>query len=349
MSLSEFLSADVDTIWPWARSGLAWWRDELVGLLPAGARAAFEMRPSLTAEPLAEGGYRLTRHGRTVMQSFGAQSLGASVRPRPVTLRLPREAALVRQAPAPPVADRDLRRMLELDIDRLTPFRADQVFVDVVAGEAGSRTALVAAIPRERATAAFEHAEAAGLDPRALGIGGATSAELAIDFLPRMREAKAVPTPRFGPGLVWGAVALLVLANLGVAIGRDMFRLHELRQQIEAQQPQVADALALRRKVLGETRRRTDILQRRAAGEPLRMLDTVTAALPPGAWVDRLAWDGKSVRISGYRQEQIDVAAALRSAPLARNVRNSGTEILTRQAAGLPFDLTADVAPPARR
>jgi Tfp pilus assembly protein PilN len=247
------------------------------------------------------------------------------------------------------VGDRDVRRMLELDIDRLTPFRADQVFVDVVPGEAGSRTALVAAIPRERATEAFEQARAAGLDPRALGIDGATPREQALDFLPQMRVAGAVPAPRFGPGLVWGVVALLVLANLGVAIGRDMLRLHDLRQQIETQQPQVADAQALRRKVLGETRRRTDILQRRAAGEPLRMLDTVTGALPPGAWVDRLAWDGKSVRISGYRQEQIDVAAALRAAPLARNVRNSGTEILTRQAAGLPFDLTADIAQPAGR
>jgi general secretion pathway protein L len=128
-----------------------------------------------------------------------------------------------------------------------------------------------------------------------------------------------------------------------------MLRLRDLRQQIEAQQPQVADAQALRRKVLGETRRRTDILQRRALGEPLRMLDTVTSAMPPGAWVNRLAWDGKSVRVSGYRQEAVDAAAALRAAPLARNVRNSGTEILTRQAAGLPFDLTADIAPPVSR
>jgi general secretion pathway protein L len=343
VSLSGFLSADVNTIWPWVRSGLVWWRDELIGMLPVGARAAFEMRPSLTAEPLADGGYRLTRHGRTVMQS-----LAASGRRRPVTLRLPREAALIREAPAPPVADRDVRRMLELDIDRLTPFRAEQVFVDVVPGAAGSRSALVAAIPRERAIEAFERASSAGLDPRALGLAGATAAEEALDFLPRMREAKAVAAPRFGPGMVWGVVALLVLANVGVAVGRDMLRLHGLRQQIEAEQPQVADAQALRRKVLGETRRRDDILQRRAAGEPLRVLDTLTNALPPGAWVDRLAWDGKAVRIGGYRQEQIDVAAALRMSPQVSNVRNSGTEILTRQTAGLPFDVTADIAPPVR-
>jgi general secretion pathway protein L len=344
VSLSELLSADVNTIWPWARSGIAWWLGELAAMLPAPARAAFEMRPSLTAEPLAEGGYRLTRHGRTVMQSPGATG-----RPRPVTLRLPRDAALIRQAPAPPVADRDLRRMLQLDIDRLTPFRAEQVFVDVIPGEAGSRTALVAAIPRERAIEALQQAVASGLDPRALGVDGATPAELALDFLPRMREAKAAPSRGVSPALVWSVVAALVLANLAVAIGRDMLRLHDLRQQIEAQQPQVADAQALRRKVLSETRRRSDILRRRATGDPLRVVDALTAALPPGVWVDRLAWDGKSVRIGGYRQEQIDVAAALRGAPQVSNLRNSGTEILTRQAAGLPFDLTADIRPPAAR
>jgi general secretion pathway protein L len=341
MTLSDLLNTDLATVRQWIRAGLAWWGGELAGLLPPQARAAFEMRPSLTAEPLAEGGYRLTRHGRTVMQSPG----GAR-RPRRVTLCLPRDAVLVRETVAPPVPERDLRRMLELDIDRLTPFRADQVFVAVVPGAAGSRTACVAAIPRELALLAVWEARAAGLEPRALGVAGGALAEEALDFLPRMREAKAIPGPRFGPALIWGVVGVLALANLGVAVGRDMLRQRGLQQQMDAQQAQVDDAQALRRKVLDENRRRSDILTRRAAGEPLRMLDAVTAAMPTGAWVDRLAWDGKTVRIAGYRQEQIDVAQALRAARPFRNVRNSGVDVLTRQTAGHPFDLTADVAKP---
>jgi general secretion pathway protein L len=342
MTLSELLNSDVETLVQWIRAGFAWWFGELAGLAPRQVREAFESRPSLTAEPLVDGGYRLTRHGRTVMQS-----VGSARRSRPVTLRLAPGAALIREVAAPPLPERDLRRMLELDIDRLTPFRSDQVFVAVVLGAAGSRVARVAAVPRETAILAVQQALAAGLEPRALGVAGAEAAEQAFDFLPRMRGDGAVPRPRFSPALIWGAVGALALANLGVAVGRDMLQIHGLQEQMDAQRPQVDDAQALRRKVLSENRRRADILARRAGGEPLRMLDAVTVAMPAGAWVDRLAWDGKSVRIAGYRQEQIDVAAALRAARPFSNVRNSGADVLTRQATGHPFDVTADMARPA--
>jgi general secretion pathway protein L len=345
VTLAELLRTDHTTAGRWLRSGLVWWASELVGMLPGPARRWFETRPSLTAQPL-EGGYRLTRNSRLVMESAGDAR-----RPRPVTLRLPREAALIREAPAPAMPEHDLRRMLELDIDRLTPFRPDQVFVAVVVEGGNSsgapRRAVVAAIQRDRAVAALEHARSSGLDPRALGVDANSPAEAALDFLPKMREADLAPRPSANRALIWGAVALLAVANLGAAIGRDTLTLNGLRKRIELQRAQVSQVQTLRRKVLSEEHRRADIISRRAAGEPLRMLNALTGAVPNGAWIDRLAFDGQSVRVSGYRQDQVDVAAALRAAPLLVNVRNSGSDVLTRQAAGQPFDLTVDLRKPA--
>ena len=335
MTLSELLNSDMTTLGQWLVEGLRWWTAELTGMLPASARGWFETRPSLSAEPIPGGGYRFTRDGRLVMEgpARGRQ-------PRAVTLRLPREAALVREVPAPALPERDLKRMLALDIDRLTPFRADQVFVDVIPG---TPRALVAAIRREDALAALEQARSAGLDPRALGLAGGSVREQALDFLPVMRQAHATEGPSAGRRMIWAAIGVLVLANLAAAVGRDMLELHGLQQKLDAQQPAVARVANLRKHVLAEDARRADILARRTDGEPLRMLDSVTGAVPAGAWVDRLAFDGRSVRISGYRQDQIDITAALRGAPRLTNVRNSGGEVLTRQAAGQPFDVTADL------
>lgn len=341
MTLAELLSADHVTLGRWLGAGLAWWGGELVGMLPAPARRWFEARPSLTAELLADGGWRLTRNERVVMETAGDPR-----RPRPVTLRLPREAALIREAPAPAMPDHDLRRMLELDIDRLTPFRPDQVFVDVVVEDA-PRRAVVAAIQRDLAIQALERARAAGLDPRVLGVAADSPAEAALDFLPKMREAQLAPRPSANRTFIWGAVAVLVLLNIAAAIGRDMLDLRALRDRVEDQRPRVSQVQTLRRKVLSEDHRRADLLARRASGEPLRMLDALTAAVPDGAWIDRLVFDGQSARVSGYRQDQVDVAAALRAAPALVNVRNSGTDVLTRQAAGQPFDLTVDLTRPA--
>jgi general secretion pathway protein L len=341
VTLAELLNSDVATVGRWLGSGLVWWAGELLGMLPAPVRRWFETRPSLIAEPLAGGGYRLTRNGRVVMEAAGDGR-----RPRPVTLRLPREAALIRETPAPGLPDHDLRRMLELDIDRLTPFRPDQVFVDVVV-DGSPRRAVVAAIQRDLAVRAIEHARASGLDPRVLGVAASSPAEAALDFLPKMRETLLEPGPSANRTLIWGAIAVLAVANLGAAIGRDMLDVRALRARVEGQRPQVSQVRALRRKVLSEERRRSEIVTRRTGGEPLRMLDALTGALPDGAWVDRLVFDGRAVRVSGYRQDQVDVAAALRAAPLLVNVRNSGSDVLTRQAAGQPFDLTVDLRRPA--
>jgi Tfp pilus assembly protein PilN len=340
VTITNLLNTDVNDLGQWFNAGLRWWLDELAGMLPASARGAFEGRPSLTAELTAGGGYRLSRHGRTVMESPGA------VRRRPVTLRLPREAALVVEVPAPPLAQRDLRRMLELDIDRLTPFRTDQVFVDVVTKDAGPGRAIVAAILRDEAEAAIASAQAAGLDPQALTLAADAPAEQAIDFLPKMREAGVVPRGGSGARLIWAAVGVLLLANLAAFIGRDMWEVSNLRAQVDAQRPAVSQVMAVRRQVQAEDQRRADILARRTTGEPLRMLDAVTTATPSGAWVDRMVFDGQSVRLSGFRQDQIDVAAALKASPALTNVRRSGGEVLTRQTAGQPFDLTADIKKP---
>jgi Tfp pilus assembly protein PilN len=134
-----------------------------------------------------------------------------------------------------------------------------------------------------------------------------------------------------------------LILNFAAAIGRDIWQVRRLRDQLAAEQPAIDRVQALRRRVQREAARRADIIARRVSAEPLRMLDSVTGAIPNGAWVDRLAFDGQSVRVSGYRQDQIDVARGLRDAALLTNVRNSGAEASTRQAAGQPFDITADL------
>ena len=267
MTLSELLNSDVTTVGQWLRGGLAWWVGELAGMLPARARVWFETRPSLSAEPLEEGGYRFTRNGRTVMET-----LGAARRPRQVTLRLPREHVLLREVPAPAMPERDLRRMLQLDIDRLTPFRSNQVFVDVALGQTGSRSAIVAAVPREYAVEALAQASAAGLDARTLGVAGGSEAEQVLDFLPAMREAKVVPQARLtracGPRGPWWRS--WPLANSGRrGRGRDALEVAEpAAEDRRATRLEVDQVQTLRRgRCSPRSGWRADILRRRA-GEP---------------------------------------------------------------------------------
>jgi general secretion pathway protein L len=338
MSVQDLLNTDASNLARDLGAGFRWWLDELAQMIPQGWRQRLQGRPALTAEPAPDGGYRFSRSGRPA----AAPPRGRRTR---VLLRMPREQALVRRLDLPSLSETDTRRLLTLDIDRLTPFRADQVYAAVACGREsqaeGRRTAVLAVIPRAAAELAIEHARTSGLEPHELGISRPDGLEATLDFLPQTQGASQ---PRRGRLLVWALIALLAVANLALAILRDEASLSRLRSQAEAEQPTLQAAVRLRRQVMEEDARRQRIVLARRRKEPLRVIDAATRALPNGAWVQRMSWDGQALRLIGYKQEGVDVAAALRTSPVFANVRNSTVEVAGQSGAGQPFDVTADAA-----
>jgi hypothetical protein len=59
--------------------------------------------------------------------------------------------------------------------------------------------------------------------------------------------------------------------------------------------------------------------------------------------VQRFAWDGKVVRLSGYKRDGTDVIGALRKSPYFKDVRAANAEAMAEVPTGQPFDLSATV------
>lgn len=349
MSLADLLNGELPPAGRALRAGLDWWTAELLDMVPPAWRRALSGRPAVTAEVRADGRVRLVRDGREIHRAL------LRIRPLKVTLLLSPDEALTREATLPRLPDRDLRRLVALDLDRLTPFRPEQVFADVAVlgpdARPGLQRVLVAAVARDRAARALTQARAAGLEPAALSVADAPAG---IDFLPELRKADGRAGRRSRPGRgrwIWGVIALLAVGNLLVAVVRDSADTARLRAAVELQTPRVREAAALRRQVQEEAARRAAVGRQHGEGEPLRVLDALTRAIPDGAWVQRLTWDGRAVRLAGYRQDTVDLVAALRASPVFLNPRSSVPDTPARGAAGQPFDITAEVAsgpaPPA--
>ncbi len=342
MTTTDILNTEVEDLWPLVRRGFAWWTSELADLVPRRWRPAGGATPALHAEPTADGGYRFTRDGSPVASPAGG--------PAPkVTLLLSPDQALVRGVDLPAASDRDTRRLLALDIDRLTPFTAESVFTAIGVAEPeanGRRRAVIAAAPRGPVLEALDRARAAGLDPRAV-VPRAVDPEVGpLDFMPSIRQAVGASVDSRKRLWPWIAVGVLALANLAALIGRDMSDIAHRRSRLAQEQPTFDRALRIRSRVVAEERRRALNVAARARGEPLRVLVAVTEATPTSAWVQRFAWNGDAVRLAGFETEATDIAGALRRAPLLRRVRNSLTEASPKATAGQAFDVTADVAPP---
>jgi general secretion pathway protein L len=335
MSTIDRLNAGVFTYGRKLGDGLTWWLDELRALARSTFPASSRWARGLIAEGEEDGVYRLTRAGRPDRKH--------SPKDRPVkaALMLPPGVALTRLLWRPPLPERDLRRMTELDLDRLTPFRPESVYavIDILAqaDETGRRQVRVAVAPRAQTDELLARALRDGIRPTALLVSDGVGL---IDFLPKMGRRRSLAASRLALA-GWTLVSALLALNLGVAIWRDVQATDALQDRVAVEAPRMAHIAAARNQLARLRAQSAAQAAARIKDDPLRVLAGLSRALPADATVDRLAWDGASVRVVGEARNGVDVAAALRRDPLFTEVHPSDGE---GAAAGPQFDLTLTVA-----
>ena len=342
MTLQELLNADVRSIGALARQGLVWWIDELSSLLPVAWRESLSSRPKLLARIVPPEGWRFWKNGRPV----DAAALSPRARGK-VGLGLPADAVLVRDLRFPRLPLADVRRMVTLDIDRLSPLRSDLIHFDVAVVDrdagVGTQSVQLGVLPRTTAARWLEAAGAEGLVPAALGVAvDDGSPAHRFDFLPAVRAAAGEPVGGRARRYWWAAAVALLLVNLAALVGRDMLDISRLRRTVASQHAAVSAALQLRHRVETEDAQRRELVSRGVRGDPLRMLNALTLAVPAAAWVQHLEWNGQALRIVGFKAADVDMPAAIRGSPAFTNPRALTTDAPVRLGYGQPFDITAD-------
>jgi hypothetical protein len=335
---------DLQSLAALARRGLSWWAQELVDMLPASWRERLSARPRLFAQRLDDGRWRLWLDGR--QRSDGVTRSDA----RAVTgVLMGPGAVLVRKVETPPMSASDVRRMLTLDIDRLSPLEPARIHFDFEILDRGgpdkSQVVLLGVVERAAAAGALEAARNAGLRPGRLSVNlDERGFAPRFDFLPAVAEAGGSR----GLGrrsLWWAAVAALMAANLAAFIGRDMVDVSNWRNLVEAQRPGASAALRLRDRVEAEEARRRDLIAQGTRGEPLQILNTLTRTLPSSAWIQHLEWNGQTLRIVGFNSGGADMGAALTGTGEFANPRAQASDVAPRTASGQPYDVSADRRP----
>jgi Tfp pilus assembly protein PilN len=142
----------------------------------------------------------------------------------------------------------------------------------------------------------------------------------------------------------WAAVAVLLVLNLAGLVVRDMMDIARLRSAVDDQQTAVTAASQLQRRVQAEETQRRDLIARQMQNDPLHVLDALTRVMPASAWVQRLEWNGQTVRIVGFKSGDVDLLAALRTSPLFVNPRAASSDSPAKPGVSPPFDITVDVS-----
>ena len=334
--LSNILNADMATVGAELRRGFAWWTNELRQLVPARLRApaaAAGMGAHVSAD---EGSVALVRGGRAVARPEGRRvSAILAIHPRRV---------LVRDLELPRLSPRDSRAMVALDLDRLVPLQGDAVWFDLALGEpapgAALRPARLAVVPRATAAAALDLAASEGIDPAALSVARADGGA-EFDFLPAIRAAGR-PAPWWANAATWWTVAaILIAANIGFAVYRDVADIRRLRELTATQQDAVTLAQRARGRAVQEERRRAAMAAERTRREPLAVIAAGNAVLPLNAWVQRFQWDGQRMQISGSAPPDFDPVDTLRRSDRFAEPRTEATELAAANTNFPPFDVSA--------
>ena len=336
MKTGTFLDLDMTSLAGLLRNGWRWWVEEMTALLPLSQKK--QARPVIGSivHLLDDGGLDLE----------DAPLSPAGRRAQPATLLLPEGHALVRPIALPALRLTDLRKLVEFDLDRLMPFAAGSAYSDVAITDSerdadGKIQAKIAAAPKARLESWYQAAVDQGFSPRAIGIASEDGKYLDFDFLPAL-VANGKAAARNGAQRWWVLVAILFAANVGVMIWKDVQSVSRLQALVDAQQPMVTAARKLSLRLTNEDKMRSELIATRQRDNPLAALAFTTRTLPAGAWVQRYSWTGESLRITGYKQEKVDVLGALRKTGNFATVRASTSDVAAEAATGQPFDITAD-------
>lgn len=337
----------------------AWWAGQLTdlaryGLRPPGNTQAEARQPdAVLVVPVGDlmagvTEIELVQRRRGVAAPIGRYSLGGAALDGtaawrgPVVLSLAAQTVLMREVSLPLAAEQGLRTAIRCEMDRLTPFRPDDVFWDCrkLRRDRARGVLLVdlAVVPKVTVAPLLAALRRAGMAPVAL------EGRLPDGRLRRIPLAEADPERAArGRRLVWlagAACAALALAALATPLLRQSLALQESEDQIAALRPRMAMVDALRRRLAGDAGMGAPAAARAHAGDTLQALAMLTDLLPDDSFLSMLSMQHGRLRLEGESAAATRLIGALSAEPHIRNPgfaapvlrSDSGTDVFAIEA-----------------
>ena len=284
---------------------LRWWGGELAALVPVRWRALFAGGERWYVIERGTEGWRLRRAGESVVlaevadidgtehrAAVLARALGeADPTDRRVALVLPAARVLRRRLVLPIAARDNLRQVVGYDLDRQTPFRAEDIHYGVrelgEGGPEGRFVAELAATPRAMLDPLLDELASLGVAPDRVDVGQG-HALAGVDLLPPARAPRRVDRRRRLNAALVAAIVLLVFAVMAAWLHNRNAALETMRADVEAMQGDAQRVKALRQR-LTESAGASGFLAQKKTGTAavLPVLEELTRRLPDDTWLER--------------------------------------------------------------
>lgn len=337
---------------------ISWWWQRMLELVPERwrVRAAGPAQAIVLAwreagcELLTRRDHREASLGRFVPDDAGIRSAKAllSGKRMPLTvLRLPPGFVLERQVTLPLAAEQGLDRVVRYEMDRFTPFAADEVFWSCAVQRRdraqGKLTASIALVPRLRVLPMLEVLAQLQLAPGVIESESYAGAPRLIPLAePDLRREGWRRRAMLG-GLA-GCAALAAVAVALPFLAQQQAR-DAVEEQIAALKPRVKEADALRRK-LSASAEGSDAIssEHERLGDSLQAVALLTELLGDDTHLIGLAMHQRQVTLEGQSAAAARLITTLSANARIRNAAFSAPVMRSETGADL-FSIKVEVTP----
>ncbi len=349
---------------------IRWWIDELSELLPKRLMSATaDLRPCLILAMTGKDTILLestTKHGERergrIIETGDSASAGSSAaqpstalagmtkrryRKWPLVVRLASDLGLRKCVDLPLAAKDDLAQLLHFELDRLTPFEAENVRfawrIVKTEAKAGRMQVELEMAPKTVVDKGLELVAIQGRKVDRVELEGGPDNHEPLDLLPRPIEAKPGKS-LLGRILPLTAFVLLIIA-IAIPLRKQQAQMVSLEKEIALVRAEAEENLALREQLDSLTREARFLVDAKNGRAMMtEVLAELTRLIPDHSHIVQLQIGKETIELSGLAETASDLIVILDQSPLLMSPRFRSPVTRDPRSGKERFQISADLA-----
>ena len=338
-----------------------WWAEELGKAMPAQFRERRQFAKRRVLIQIEHGEVALSVEGGDAVQSLDTFSTEQDVQLLQQRIRdllqqheltevnrdllLPHDVILVTQVVMPLAAEVNLRQALVYEMDKHTPFTAEQVFYNWRVlnrdREAGQLHFELFVTPREPVEDQLEQLRKLGLAPTGIDVASADG-PLSVNLLPEAMRFHIVNQQARTNGMLAAATVLLLIFVMAQSLWLRQHQVDEINEAIEDVR---SEALAVQqiRKQIEDAAEAAGFLHGRKIHNQYKseVLAELTRILPQDTFLDRLSMHAETTQLQGKSDNAQSLIELVNESPYFENASFRGPTRMDSRSRKEIFDLNA--------
>ena len=338
-----------------------WWASELRQLLPSGLQARMQHAKRRILLKLHGDELAISVHEADMFQEIEVlttsqdsriqrQQIHDLLNERELSevsrdLVLPESRLLCKEVILPIAAEANLRQALSFEMDRQTPFHANDVFFDYRVLQRARETAqirveLVVTL-KQPVLREIEQLKPLGLPPSGVDVE-LNGTPAGLNLLPPELRHRIVNRKSRVNLMFVGIVGLLLLSVMMQSIWLKQHQIREVQEAIDEVREEAMEVQQIRNRITDASEAAGFMREQRSASLPtVKVLAEVARILPDDTFLDRLIINLDSVQMQGKSQNAQQLIELVNSTPYFSDAAFRGPTRLDNNSQKEIFDITA--------